>query len=120
MIGTKLHKWLFSLTLIISLVSFSEIGQKQINPAHTITQVFASNNDSSRVYYLDFTKQESIFKKLNHINFYFKSFINAQNNLYSQNENIQNLVVFSMKDDSNTIHQKLVSITEDKAHPTIG
>ena len=121
MIGIKLHKWLFSLTLIISLVSFSGIVHEQVKPVHTITEVVMHKDGPTATYYVNFVKQNIAPKSTTYFGFNFKAFIKTQNSLFTQKEKAQSLVVFSFNDIFNTTYLIHTSTTKtEDALPSIG
>ena len=117
MIGTKLHKWLFSLTLIISLVSFSGIVHEQVKPVNAITEVVISNSPSSSVNYTSFVKQNFVQESTTFCSFNFKTFIQTQNGIFSQKEKAQNSVVLVLKNAADTLHLKLASVSNTDDYP---
>ena len=117
MIGTKLHKWLFSLTLIISLVSFSRIVHEQVKPVNVITEVVISNSTSSSTNYTSFAKQNIVQESTTYCSFNFKTFIQTQNGIFSQKEKAQNSVVLVLKNAADTLHLKLASDSNKDDYP---
>lgn len=111
MIGIKLHKWLFSLTLIISLVSFSGIEHEQVKPVNTITEVVEHNNVPTSAYHVSLGKQNITHISITYYCFNFKAFIQTQNGIFCQKEKAQNLVVLALKDDLNTSYLKRVPVS---------
>ena len=109
MFKSKLLNWLFSITLLISLISFSGILHEQVKPVHTITQVVAHKNASRSTYHV--SKQYIAPETTTYYSFNFNAFIQMQNQFYCQKEKAQSLVVLTFKDVFNTTHSNLVSAT---------
>ena len=115
MIGTNLHKWLFSLTLLLSLVSFSGIAQEQVKSVNAITEVIYFNDVSPCAYYINLFKYSFAKQPVNYYGFNFNTFIQAQEELYFQKVKAQNVISFIRNEDFITIRLKQFSViyTED-------
>jgi len=117
MFEIKLHKRLFSLTLLISLISFSRVVHEQVKPANTITEVVISNSTTTSAYHLSFTAQNIAQKSTTYCSFNFENFIQTQNGLFSQKEKTQNVVVLILKKTLSFSHLNLVSVLNTDDYP---
>ena len=111
MFKSKLLNWLFSITLLISLISFTGIVHEQVKPVHTTTNVVAHKNTPTSAYRVNVVKQYIAPESTTYYGLDFKAFIQMQNLFYCQKEKAQSLVVLTFKDVFNTTHSNLVSAT---------
>jgi len=118
----KLYRWLFCLTLVVSLISFSGITT-QNSPVITNTELVVLNNYTNSDDVITFHVQTVLeVPTLNFIDFNFQQFLQTQNKRFSQIKKTQDITVLNIKKESiNTAHIILASIpTEIYTHIFLG
>ena len=106
----QLHKFLFGITLLVSLVSFSGIGHEQIKPVNAITELDTVKSAITSAYHLNFYKPNAQAETHYYFRFSFKQFLQTQNCIISQKEKTQNGITLQLENIFITSSLKLVSL----------
>ena len=104
----RLHKWLFGLTLIISLVSFTEVDYGQAVYATTTTELVVVKNADASVYCANFYKLNSKVECNTYISFNFTQFLQTYNHFLAIKEQLQNQVVLDQDHCSDILRLRLL------------
>lgn len=105
-----LHKWLFSLTLLVSLVSFQGYAT-QSNKTLTTTQWIVSEHfvSEASANYLFFSTCKLILVPNSYSNFTFNSFVHTQEICYSIKYKVQNQTALLLGNLDSISQLKLIS-----------
>ncbi len=120
MFGTKTHKWLFSFTLLVSLISFSGFANEPINHNTAQVELVETKNISNSLYCANFYGQYLLPELDDYFSFYFKVFLQTENGLILTKESIQEQVGLSQKNSFNMFYTRLILKPQiDDYHTTL-
>jgi len=108
----KLYRWIFSLTLVVSLISFSGITT-QNSPVIIHTELVVFNNNTTSNDAINFHAPSMLgVPTPNFIDFNFQQYLQSQTKRFSQIKTTQDIIILNIKKESiNTAHIVLVSIS---------
>jgi len=106
----RLHKWLFGLTSVISLVSFTGVDYGQAVCTTTTTEFIVTENANTSVYYANFFKLNLDVERNTYFSFNFTQFLQTYNRCLAIKEQLQNQIILDQDHCSDILHLILLPV----------